>query len=164
MSAGDRGQLRLGRRDRLDRRGGDRARCTSAARPRRDETHVPDQAGALVDSGESAQSLSGRLRARPVGRLAVLVLSPGLALPLGLDLRVHHVRRARAAGLVGLVLRLLALRQSVLALGEIGLARLHERSSRYAHAGRIVKRVLGSIGQRRGAVEYQRPLVQSGAS
>lgn len=166
MSARDRsGQLRLRRRDRLDRRAGDRAGRAAAARPRRDQTHVPpDRAGPFVDRGEAAQGLRGRLRVRSIRRLAVLVLAPGLALPLGLDLCVHHVGRAHAAGLVGLVLRLLALRQGVLALGERGLARLHERSSGQAHAGRIVERVLGPIGQRRGAVEDQRPLVQSSAS
>lgn len=154
--------LRPRGRDRLGRRAGDRARRAAAARPRRDQAHV---AGALVvDPGEAAESLRGRLRARPAGRLAVLVLAARLALPLRLYLRVHHVGRAQAAGLVGLVLRLLALRQGVLTLGEAGLARLHERPPGYVYAGRIVERVLGAVGQRRGPVEDQRPLVQGGAS
>lgn len=159
--------LRLGRDDRLGRRAGDRARCAPTARPRRDQAHVTGHAaGALVivEPGETTESLSGRLRVRSTGRFAVFVLTASLAFPLGLYLRVHHVGRTQAPGLVGLVLRLLALRQGVLALGEAGLARLHERPSRYAHAGRIVERVLGAIGQRRGPVEDQRPLVQGSAS
>lgn len=92
------------------------------------------------------------------------MLATRLALPLRLYLSVHHVGRAEIAGFVRLVLCLLALRQRVLALAEVGLARLHERSSRHVHAGRVVQRVLGPIGQRRGAVEDERPLVQSCAS
>jgi len=92
------------------------------------------------------------------------MLAARLALPLRLYLSVHHVGRTQAAGLVGLVLCLLALRQNVLALAEVGLARLHEWSSRHVHAGRVVQRIFGPIGQRGGAVEDQRPLVQSCAS
>lgn len=136
--------LCLRRGDHLGRRAGDWTRCASATRPRRDQAHVT---GALVvEPGETTKSLSGWLRVRSTGRFAIFVLTASLALPLGLYLRVHHVGRTQIPGLVGLVLCLLALCQGVLALGEAGLTRLHERTSRHAHAGRIVERILGAIG------------------
>lgn len=138
--------LRLRRRNGLGHGASNGAGCASTTWPRRDQTHVTGHiAGPSVDAGETPKGLNGGLRVRPIGRLAVFVLSAGLALPLRLNLNVHHVGRAQTARLVGFVLRLLALRQGVLALRD-GLARLDERSSGYTHAGRIVKGVLGPVG------------------
>lgn len=161
ISARHRRLRRLRGRNYLHRRGtGDRTGCAPTARPRRDQTHIRGHVRPFVRGPrETPQSLYGGLRVRSTGRLAVFVLATRLPLPLRWYRSVHHVGRTQAAGLVGLVLRLFALRHGVLTLRVDGLARLHERSSKYVRASWIVKRVLGAVGQRRGAVEDQCPFV-----